>query len=288
MKTNQILLNQDGGAGGQGGDGKTALTGDKGAGGSWRDSLPDDLKSDTSLANIKDVASLAKSYVHAQRMIGADKILAPQKNWTDAQWADFWKQIGRPDSADGYTFKIDASKLPKGFNIDEGKFKSTRETLHKLGLTDKQATEVLDYYLKNTSGEFAALQQQRDTNRAKALAELKTEYGEKYDATLDVARSVLRKFGNDELIGMLEESGLGDNPAMIRLFAKIGEAMLDDTARGEGAGLVVGGQAEALAEIAKLKMDKEFQKALMERGIGHQEAVDRWAALHKKAFPEKK
>ncbi len=38
------------------------------------DSLPEDLRGEPSLRTFTDPASLAKSYVNAQRMIGADKI----------------------------------------------------------------------------------------------------------------------------------------------------------------------------------------------------------------------
>ena len=37
----------------------------------FRSSLPEDLREEASLADIKDVGSLAKSYVNAQRMLGS-------------------------------------------------------------------------------------------------------------------------------------------------------------------------------------------------------------------------
>ena len=40
----------------------------------WRSTLPDDIKADESLKHIQDVPSLAKSYIHAQKMVGSDKI----------------------------------------------------------------------------------------------------------------------------------------------------------------------------------------------------------------------
>ena len=49
----------------------------------WKASLSDDLKADKSLENIKDIESLAKSYVHAQKMVGGDKIPVPNKFATE-------------------------------------------------------------------------------------------------------------------------------------------------------------------------------------------------------------
>ena len=39
----------------------------------WKASLPEDLRSHPSIENMPDVASLAKSMVHAQSMVGADR-----------------------------------------------------------------------------------------------------------------------------------------------------------------------------------------------------------------------
>ena len=46
---------------------------------SFLDTLPEDLRGEPSLRNFTDVGALAKSYTHAQRMIGGDKIGKPQQ-----------------------------------------------------------------------------------------------------------------------------------------------------------------------------------------------------------------
>ena len=58
------------------------------------DSLPEDLRGEPSLRTFTDPASLAKSYVNAQRMIGADKIPKPGKSWTDDQYNEFYNSVG--------------------------------------------------------------------------------------------------------------------------------------------------------------------------------------------------
>ena len=42
----------------------------------WKESLPDDLRDNPSLKSIQDVPGLAKSFIHAQKMVGADFIVA--------------------------------------------------------------------------------------------------------------------------------------------------------------------------------------------------------------------
>ena len=70
------------------------------------DSLPEDLRAEPSLRNFTDPVSLAKSYVHAQRMIGADKIPLPGKSATDDEWRQVYKRLGAPDNPKGYDFKV--------------------------------------------------------------------------------------------------------------------------------------------------------------------------------------
>ena len=43
----------------------------------WKSGIPEDLRNHPSIANMQDVGSLAKSMVHAQSMVGADKIAVP-------------------------------------------------------------------------------------------------------------------------------------------------------------------------------------------------------------------
>ena len=68
----------------------------------WRSAIPEDLQNDPSLANIQDVASLAKGYVHAQHMVGADKVAIPTRETTPEELDAFYNKLGRPESVDGY------------------------------------------------------------------------------------------------------------------------------------------------------------------------------------------
>ena len=69
---------------------------------SFLDSLPEDLRGEPSLKNFTDAGSLAKSFVHAQRMIGAEKLPLPGKSATEDEWNTIYSKLGRPDSAADY------------------------------------------------------------------------------------------------------------------------------------------------------------------------------------------
>ena len=64
---------------------------------SFVDTLPEDVRAEPSLKNFQDAGQLAKSYVHAQRMVGADKISVPTKHATDEDWNQVFSKLGVPD-----------------------------------------------------------------------------------------------------------------------------------------------------------------------------------------------
>lgn len=250
----------------------------------WRATLPPEIKDSPALKDFKDIPSLAKSYVHAQSMLGVEKLPKPQPGWKDEQWADFYKNLGRPETHDKYTFKPEG--MPEGVTVDEARLGEAKKALHTAGLTDKQATSVLKYYLDITGKGVTEAKTAHETAIATATAELKQEFGDKFDHKINVAKSVVQKFGSPELKGKIEE--IGNDPHFIRLFASIGEAMLDDTASGSGPGLIVADPSKAMSEINQLKLDADFQTALLTKHhIGHKAAVERWSMLHEKAYPGK-
>jgi hypothetical protein len=252
--------------------------------------LPEDLRAEPSLATIKDVGTLAKGYVNAQRLIGAKRLVAPQDSWGESQWNEFYDGIGRPKTPTDY--KLPDVKLEEGVALDDTRKAATLAHLHKLGLTQRQATGVLEHYLNSVNEDVKSTRTKVSAASTSAEAALKQEWGDKFDTNLDIARSVIKKFGGEqatEMSAWLEASGLGNNVNLVRLFHKIGSEFQEDQRREGGQDtLPLGDQARAVQEIEQLKMDKDFQSALGDaRNPGHKPALDRWLALYKVAFPGK-
>lgn len=239
----------------------------------WRASLPDDLKADASLAAIKDIPSLAKSYVHAQKLVGADKIPAPQKNWTPEQWNEHYERIGRPKDAKEYGFPADF-KAPEGIKLDDAALSKARDTFYKAGLTKSQGETILAFY-GNTLAEGQALQEAAIANaRVETMSALEKEWKTETQLNLQLAQSAMMKYGGNELKEYLEATGLGNNAALIKCFAAIGKRITEDGVG--GAGLVLPTSASAQQELSRLQADPEFQKALNDnRHPNHKSAVDK-------------
>ena len=284
MNTYQPLRDPDPAAAGGGGAGAPA-------GGTpplndFVKSLPVDLQTEKSLHNMTDAATLAKGYVHAQKMIGTKRLAAPDGTWTEAQWNEFYDGVGRPKTAGDYKMPTIKGLDPK--TVDKTRWEATAADLHKAGLTQRQAEVVLTRYWNDAQQLSKGQETTKQNERLSAEAALKAEWADKYDANVNLAKSVVTKFGTPEFMDYL--SGNGNDPKLIKTLAAIGAAMLDDHSRGGSAadGLQVTDATRATQEIARLKIDGDFQKAFLNKEHpGHKAAVQQWMNLHKVAQPNK-
>lgn len=192
----------------------------------WKASLSDEIRADKSLENIKDVEGLAKSYVHAQKMVGSDKIPVPNKHATEEDWKEVYKKLGRPEDASGYKYD-----LPEDQTIDETALKNFSDQAHKLGLLPGQANGMVKFYNEMTA---ASLQEQDSiavAARENSVKELKQEWGQAYDQKISQANNLAKTAGIGELFdtNLADGTKLGDNPVMIKAFAELASKMGEDS-----------------------------------------------------------
>ncbi len=196
---------------------------------SWKNSLPDELKNDPTVKITKSVADLAKGYVHASKMIGADKIVKPGPKTTDEEWGKIFDALGRPESPDKYDLKI-----PEGSQINEDFHKGFKETLHKAGVLPSQGQKMLDWY----QGQVAAAQKAQTEAQSKAQEEaiggLKKEWGQSYDTKIQGAQTGLKMVLDEaQAEAIMNDPVLGNHPQFIRLAAKLGEMVSEDKNAGD-------------------------------------------------------
>jgi hypothetical protein len=191
----------------------------------WYNALPEDIRDEPSLKLIGDLPSLAKSYVHAQKAIGANKVVLPTEHATDQDWKEFFHKVGLPKDSAEYKIKFeDKENLVKPEFVD--KFK---EQAFKTGVLPKQAQALLDWFVGENSSQFANIKKAGETAQAEARASLVKEFGDGYERQLSAAGMVLKEFGaGPDFDKFLDESGFGDDPRVIKLFAKIGMQLFED------------------------------------------------------------
>ena len=134
----------------------------------WIKNVPEDMRGEPSLALVKDFPGLVKSYVHGQKMVGADKIALPGTDASDDTWNEFYGKLGRPETAADYGLKK-PEDLPEGFPYSEDIEKDFGEQAHKLGLTPKQVKGLFSWYMGGEAEALTTMQADKKLALAKSL-----------------------------------------------------------------------------------------------------------------------
>ena len=193
---------------------------------SWKEAISEEFRQDPNIEKFTEIDALAKSYINATKMIGQDKVAVPNKNSTEDQWNEVYDKLGRPESADKYQLDVKSDVAP----IDDGAVKQFAENAHKLGLSNKQAQGVLEFY--KTSMEGTAQQSKVDTETAQVQAEqeLRQEWGREFESNVQRAGALAKANMNPDILDLELKSGIrvGDHPELIKGFAKIASMMSED------------------------------------------------------------
>ena len=193
---------------------------------SWKEAISEEFRNDPNISKFTEIDALAKSYINATRMIGQDKVAVPNENSTDDQWNEVYTKLGRPESADKYKLDINSEVAP----IDEGAIKTFAETSYKLGLNNKQAQGILEYYKSIMEGSVQQSKIDTETAQAQAEQQLRQEWGKTFDENVKKAGSIAKANLGVDVLDMQLKDGtrLGDHPEVIKGFAKIADMMSED------------------------------------------------------------
>jgi len=247
----------------------------------WWERLPsEDLKAAPSLQNFKTMEGLAKSYLSAQRMLGNSPhaVIVPDDNSTDEERAEFYEKVGRPETPEGYEFKPPEGLEEKGLNWNEEMAKGFANKAHELGLSKKQAEGLMDWHSALTLESFQSADEQLAQERQAAESQLKKEWGNAYQANVDLANRIVQKFDPEQ---KLIEAGLGNNPELVRLFASIGKAISEDKLIAEQATHT---PAAAMQQVNAIMGDMNHPYHNPEHP-GHKDAVAKVAELYEQIHP---
>jgi hypothetical protein len=193
---------------------------------SWKDSISEQYRNDPNIEKFTEADSLAKSYINAVKMIGQDKIAIPTNNSTQEAWDEAYEKLGRPESPEKYALDAKSDIVP----FDETAIKSFAEQSHKLGLNNKQAQGILEFYKNNMEGSAQQAKIDTETAQSQAEQELRQEWGRDFEGKVKQAGALAKANINQEVLDMTLSNGtrLGDHPEIIKGFAKIAGMMQED------------------------------------------------------------
>jgi hypothetical protein len=193
---------------------------------SWKDSISEEYRADPNIEKFTEIDALAKSYINATKMIGQDKVVIPTNNSTEEAWDEVYAKLGRPESADKYALDVKSDVVP----FDETAIKSFAEQSHKLGLNNKQAQGILEFYKNNMEGSLQQAKIDTETAQSQAEQQLRQEWGRDFEGKVKQAGALAKANINPEVLDMTLSNGtrLGDHPEIIKGFAKIAGMMSED------------------------------------------------------------
>lgn len=133
------------------------------------------------------------------------------------------KQEGAPEK---YEFTAG-----EGVELDTEALKDFEPVARDLNLTNEQAQKLVDAYPKILAGvqqRQAEAWQKQTEGWAETVKADKEIGGDKLTANLSAAQRALEQFGDPELKEYLDSTGLGNHPALVKAFIKVGKAMSED------------------------------------------------------------
>ena len=259
---------------------------------SWHSGLSDEYRGNESLSQIPDLNTLAKSYLDAQQYAGGS-IRIPGEDASTDDWTAFnakltdkvpsllnlpsdeseardamYSRLGRPDTKDGY--KV------------EGADPDFLEWAHDNGLSNAQVKA----WQENTQGQSKQDDEDRDAEMQAANDLLKKEWGHAYDTKLAQAKNAVMAYADSETQQFLLDSGLANNPGMIRLMAGIGATLTEEQSAGiESSTRFTLSPSEALDRITEMRNNKASPYNIV-GDPQHLAKVKEMSNLYLQAFPE--
>ena len=159
---------------------------------------------------------------------GGQQQQATEGQGTQGQQAEGTKTTGeqekKPEGApESYEFKA-----PEGVQFDDTVIGAFSEVAKDLNLPQDQAQKVLDKMAPVIAARQLEQIQAARVDWAEAAKADKEFGGENLAENLGMAKKALDTFATPELRALLEESGLGNHPEVIRMFYRTGKAISGD------------------------------------------------------------
>ena len=217
----------------------------------FKEVIPEKYKDEKALANFTSMDDFVKSYLSAQRLVGANKVAIPNKMATDDDWEEVYSKLGRPAKPEDYKYSFSEEE------INQDQLKNFNETAHRIGLLPKQAERIIKFYNEMNTQAEVDNQKINEVKQTEAMADLKKEFGPTYTKRLDQAKKLATEtLGNEMLNNTVLKDGtrLGDSVEVIKAFSMLADKLSEDEIiKGEGSSYQTASEIEK--EISELTED---------------------------------
>lgn len=251
----------------------------------WRTGLPEDIRDHASLKDLDGVGALATKLIHAESLVGADKIAIPGKNADQKTKDDFYAKLGRPEKPEGY--EVPTENMPEEIALDNEQISLFRAEAYRIGLTAEQAASMIRFDAHRTGSALKEMDESTVSQVKETLEQLQKDWGDAYEQNSGIAKHGLREIGGTEMAEWAEETGLGNDIRFIKFCYNVGRALASDEVKGMGGAYGFKMSPEdAKRKIDQMKADDEHNKNRLDAGrSGHKLAVKEWEEAFKIGYP---
>lgn len=158
-------------------------------------------------------------------------------------------ETGADDTAPEVDFE---PTLPDGVEADEALLTPFKALVKEHGIKGEAAQKLVDLWVERQAAAEASTQEswksqvQEWAEAAKKDPEIG---GAKFQEAQAQARAVLKEYAPEGLIDYLNETGLGNYPPLVKLFARIGKANAEDSVAGTSASRKGKSEEESLYDL---------------------------------------
>ena len=138
--------------------------------------------------------------------------------------ADAAKPTGAPEAYTDFT-------LPEGMDMDVGTLDAFKGLAKELNIPQEAAQKLIDLQTTMVAKQADEYQKAVVAQGQKWAAEVKSDPelgGENYDKSVSSAIKVIQSFGDPALTELLNDSGLGNHPALFKFCHRISAAISED------------------------------------------------------------
>ena len=119
--------------------------------------------------------------------------------------------------------------LPDDILFQEDSLESFKQLAREMKLTEEQVQKILDFESASLRADAEKTEKQKRSTVERWAEETRSLYGEKLERELSFALRAADAFGGPDLRTLLEDTGLGNHPVIIRTLSEIGKAISEDS-----------------------------------------------------------
>lgn len=194
----------------------------------------------------KDANDVVASYSELEKKVGEKSLTPPADDAEKAEWDAHHIRLGRPESAEAYTFGVPEG-VPESMPYDQDFALEFRNQALDAGLTQRQASALHDGYVQRMAGQYAQANETANERIETAHKAIVADWGEPesdgYRQSHEFARRALNQLGLKEALtdaGLLQVgTGMVTDPRVAKALSRVGASMFaeDEVYSGPGAGI---------------------------------------------------